>query len=286
MLVERLITTQIGTSDTNILYSSDINADLIKLLQQKYGETCFKRCFIKNIISIEELAPTILDPHRPIGNATITLTFKAQAVVYDTNEVIPAAKIIQIMDNGRIVLKTDIATIMLMPNQLIQHYKVDDIVPVRVVQSRYKVGYKNIAIQAIPFLPLKDETYHFISNAIESPEISKKIEAQYKLISEYDKKSIKLWEDVLFPKKINTANNKFKLTEITKLKGKTGYIYMPIDTSGECYFDENGESDPKLSSVVYQSVQLQLLKNLNLLLDFIAAYGDQPDKKLPWYKIL
>jgi hypothetical protein len=91
---------------------------------------------------------------------------------------------------------------------------------------------------------------------------------------------------LLFPKKLTPENNKFKLTALQKIKGKNGQVYMPFDISGECYFAEGGESDSKLQNVVYQSAQMQLLKNLNLLIDFLTFYGDAPDKKLPWVKIL
>jgi hypothetical protein len=285
MIITKVLTTEIDTRDPSVLYSSDLNADLLRLLAEKFEGRCFKSCFVKKINKILQHSPMILDYHRTEGSGKISIEFEITGVVYDADEVIPEASIIQILENGSMVLKTPETTIMVAPNTKLQRWKTGDTVPVRVLKSKYKPGYKTIAISAIPFTKpvLKvDDMPVFVYFGEETKALDAEIAKVVKQIEEMKTQKFEklLYETVKPPP--TSAGETLKLLSFKDLKPMKEYmvwrhsIMNPKNLEIYAVEIKSDAKNLKPSQEIIVGLKTQLLKDLLTLASLAQAYkGDE-----------
>jgi hypothetical protein len=226
-IIEKFLTTQIDTKDPDILYTLDPTATLKTLLTTRFVNKCFKRCFILEITEIVRYSPFVCEWNRTGGSARIAISFRVNGMQYDKYEVIPDCKIIEIMEDGKILLKNKIAAVMLMPNAKLQSYRVGHIVPVRVYDARYVPNRHLISVQAVPFTPLRLELAVFDiaildeDQKILEPMIARLAEEQARFAAVDAKVAAKITK--LLDPKTPAKHDNFKPIEIKLITG-TGRV--------------------------------------------------------------
>jgi hypothetical protein len=239
---------------------------------------CFKRCFITEIADIIRYSPPICENNRNGGTVRITVNYKIRGIVFDKFEVIPDAKIMKIMEDGKILLRTANAAIMLMSNAKLQKYKVDQIVPVRVYDAKYIPYRKIITVRGIPFIPIKEQDREFDVNITD--EDHKTLEPIYKRIDDemakflkLDKKIQKAWKTLLDPSDFKPPAG-FQEMDIKDVKG-SGKIYRPEWSdigSTTVYFKTEKASQIKNSVHVLRGYTNSILKHLTVANQLAETY--------------
>jgi len=301
MLIDKIITTQIDTKDTSLLYATDIDQMLKEELTKRFKGICFQKCYINEVTKILKHSPMILNHHRNEGAGLISIKFQVKATIYDEGEIIPDAEIIQILENGNMILKTSLATIMLMYNVKLQNWKSKDIVPVRVLRTKYKPGKKSISVQAVPFSIISsqdqiDDVYFYNSTLKHDTHIvDMEIKDEMKILDEMEKKTRTIWTKLLFENSAKPPDGMHKI-EFTNLK-ESGMIWRPLcmdPTDFSCYFKKDFtsvelakqlEKHEKTEDIII-SYKMQILKDLKMINVMNATYNLSEKKSFHWMGIL
>lgn len=286
--IERTFTTQIGSDKTEVLYSTNFPETLKAELTERYVGKCFKYCYIIQVLDIVRHSPVILEWNRNGGNCRIAVTFKVRAIIYDRGEVIPDCKIVEIMDNGKIILRSQYSACILAPNAKLQSFKIGQTVPVRVVNPRYVPGRNNIAVQAIPFVPMNEPDKEFNvqldikenKEALE-PLLARLAEEQEKW-DKLDKKTRDAWNSLLNPPRQKPPAG-FKEIDISKVTG-AGLVLRPewtdLGSTNVWFKPETQEKEFRNSVQVLRGYLNSSIKALNTAVQLANLYD--PKDEEPW----
>lgn len=284
MLIEKVITTQIETKDPTLIYAADQDAAIKKLLTDRFVNKCFKRCFVTEIVEVTNNSPFIFESNRNGGYSRIVVVFKIRGVVYDKFEIVPDAKIIEIMEDGKLILLSKYATIGLAASPKLQNFRKGQMVPVRVVDARYVPQKSLISAQGIPFVPIVDPNLTTFDLGVITkdelkahlPMLIERIEEEQKKFAEREAKIQKKWNDLLTNGKPDKKLLKgYESSEIEILESKTNITvfrpaWMPVgDTT--VYWKPSAEVQEYRNSV-------QVLKGfLNAVLKDLQAANQLAD---------
>jgi hypothetical protein len=282
MIVERTHTTQIEIKDPQILYSVDIKDALKKNLTERYVNKCFKKSFVIEILEIIRYCPPICERERVGGSARVVLTFKFKAIVYDRFEVIPDARIIEIMEDERIICRSKYVSIMLMPNPKLQKYTKGQMIPVRVVNCKYSPMRPTIGAQGIPFVPLRIDTdKEYEVNIVSDDQkllepLIKKYEEEYKRFETLcgSKDVIKNWLEFLGPKQTKPPVN-YNIVDIRRLEGSGMIIrneWTNLDDLNVYFKPEKSEQIIKNSVHVLRGYLNSSIKQLQTASSLVELY--------------
>lgn len=277
MIVEKIISTTIDSADPALLYSPNLTHSLLEQLRKRYVNMCFKHMLITEIKEILEHSPAILNNERNFGSAEFHISFACAGVTYDKYEVIPDAKIVEIQENGNMLLKTEYISAILKNDVRLNHYKVGDKVPVRVWQNRVKPYLKVISATVIPFTPLMEfmpAEVHIAEN-VDLSEVKDLIKAYNKL------PDAERWEELL------SVHHKplkdYKLVELDKITG-SGYIYRPIDMHGTAVYWRE-EKIAQVKNDVVLSLVNDMKKRILTMIAIATEYDYKEAKKSAWVKL-
>jgi hypothetical protein len=295
VFVERQFTTQIDEKDPNVLYSPDMPATLKSILIKMYVGKCFKRCYVTEILEIDEYSPPVLEAMRNGGSARIAVQFRVRGLVYDRFEVIPDAKIVEITETGKMVLRSRHAAIMIAADPRLQHFRVGMIVPVRVVDARYIAYRDTISVSGIPFIPLHllqpEQADEFEVQL--TTEDMHAIEPMLARVADVRKRfetnaSAKHWQDLLDPKKSITDPQRkgFKQVDIAKVRGHGRIVrpeWTPLSDMSVWWQDaKDGKANIKNSATVVKGYLASMLKQLELAISLATQYDWAQEKDSPW----
>ena len=285
--IERPLITQIDTKDPNVLYSTDMKATLKTILTQMYVGKCFKRCYITEIIDIEENSPPVMEAMRNGGTARIAIRFRVRGIVYDQFEVIPDAKIVEIIEDGKMLLRSRNAAIMLAADARLQHFRVGMTIPVRAMESRYIPYRDTISVTGIPFVPVFvpanepfDVNFSADDQALCEPLMTKLREVQTRFGATANHKE---WQDFLDSKPAAMAG--FKQIDFTKVKGRgriTRADWTPLMDTMVAWQDVKDEKTIKNSATVLKGYISAAIKQLELACAMAEQYDWTTEKTAPW----
>jgi hypothetical protein len=284
--IERPLITQIDTKDPNVLYSTDMKTTLKTILTQMYVGKCFKRCYITEIIDIEENSPPVMEAMRNGGSARIAIRFRVRGIVYDMFEVIPDAKIVEIIEDGKMLLRSRHAAIMIAADPRLQHFRVGMTIPVRSMEARYIPYRDTISVTGIPFVPIVQATEPFDVNfsdedhAACEPLLARLREAQKQFEAVPHSKE---WAQLLDPK--SHAIEGFKFVEFNKVRGR-GRIsrsdWTPLMDTTVAWQDVKDEKTIKNSATVLKGYISAAIKQLDLATAMAEQYDWATEKAAPW----
>lgn len=292
VFIERQFTTQIDEKDPNILYSADMPATLKTILTKMYVGKCFKRCYVTEILEISEYSPPVLEAMRNGGSARIAIQFRVRGLIYDRFEVIPDAKIVEITESGKMVLRSRHAAIMIAADPRLQQYRVGMTVPVRVVDSRYIAYRDTISVSGIPFIPLhllqpeQADEFEVQLTAEDTqtvePMLARVVDARKRF---EENAAAKNWRDLLDPIKDNDPKG-YKRLDITKVRGH-GRVMRPewtsLDDTSVWWQDiTDGKVTIKNSATVLKGYLSSMLKQLELAISLSTQYDWAQEKDAPW----
>ena len=214
MIITQDFTTSIAVDDTTIIYSADITNAIRGLLQQMYAGKCFKRCRIIDVTEIVQLGEMVSDPNRNGGDMCVCVKFRVRAVVYDRYEIIPDAQIVEILEDGRMLLKNADASIMITRDPRLARYEKGQTVPVCVNAVRYLPMQSTIVVQGIPFVPIRAPTTEWDVDITDDNKLA--------VVARLEEASIKrpaaAWASLLDPPKEPTMPG-FRLVKVDSISG-------------------------------------------------------------------
>jgi len=288
--IERTLITEIDTKDPNVLYSTDMTATLKTILAQIYVGKCFKRCYITEILDIEDNSPPILEAMRNGGTARIAIRFRIRGIVYDQFEVIHDAKIIEIIEDGKMLLRSRNAAIMIAADPRLQHLRVGMVIPVRAVESRYIPRRDTISVTGIPFVPIFTPAIDPFDVNISSEDITS-CEPLITKLSELQKRFVEIehhkdWQALLDDKHVTPAG--FKLIEFTKIRGRgriTRADWTPVMDTTVAWQEVNDDKVIKNSATVLKGYITHAIKQLELACAMAEQYDWMTEKSAPWVAI-
>lgn len=291
MYIERVFTTQIDTKDPSVLYSTDLKESLRSILTTMYSGRCFKRCFITEILEIVKHSPAVCEWNRTGGSVRIALTFRVRGIIYERFEVIPDAKIIQIMEDGKIVLRSKYAAIILMSNPKLQYFKVGQMVPVRVYETRYVPKRNSVSVQGIPFVPIRAQEDREFEVQITDDD-QKTLEPFYKRLQEekksfdtLDKKTQTAIADLFNPGKQKPPTG-YSAVDITEVRGYGRILrpdWTPLGDTTVWWKSETKEQIIKNSAQVLKGYLNGMTKALNTAIALAELYDLR--SKEPWIDV-
>ncbi len=271
MIIERQFEICIDTSDVAVIYSTDPEQSIKNILTQMFCNKCYKKCYVLEITKILDLGPFTTEDQRNGGSTRNTVSFQVRALVYDKYEVIPDAKIIEIMEDGKILLRSKYAAIMLASSPKLQQFRIGQVVPVLVNASKFIPLRNVITVQGIPFVPLHFEEKEW---TIDITEDDQKILAPlYIKLSEARDEYMKLapkvrksWEDLLDPSR-SVVPKGYRGIDIQKVSGYVTIKYplwVPIGDVTTVYV-----SDPKSESKSKTDIHRTKDNDINVLRGYI-----------------
>lgn len=290
VFIERTHTTQWDTSDPTILYSTDMRATLKTHLTKKYVGKCFKRCYIVDIIDIVKYSPPVLESMRNGGSARIAVQFRIRGVIYDRFEVIPDAKIVEVTESGKLILRSKYASISVAANVKLQPFRVGMTIPVRAYDCGYVPYRDTVSVTAIPFAPKVAPTQTFDvvlsqdDQAQLEPQIArvKELATQFAAHPDHAK-----WRDFLDPK--NKEGDRppldgFKHVELTAVHGSGQIVRPEWSPVGDTrvWWRTAEKRDIKNSVSVLRGYLNSMIKQLELANILATQYDWSTESKSAW----
>lgn len=293
MIINKKINFQIGITESKYLYSTNPDAAILEVLTNMYAKRCHKSCFIVKFINIVKRSPLVSNPYRSGGECSVSVYANVEAVVFDTHEVIPDSEVIEIMDDGTIVLMSETTVTHLSPNPSLGFVKVGMKLPIRVVEASYEPRQKKVSIQGLPFIPVRTshDSIQVHGVAFTAGEL-KDLESIQNNITEVrekiNSKVRKVWEDIMRPTiKESKLPGGYKLVDIDSIPvGKSITIMRPdslIPTVQCLYKDFTSTSTSKVSGInVLKSYLQHTLKYYKTMYELSEHYTVDASTKNIW----
>ena len=162
MIIKKEIEVGIDIQDPINFYSND---NIEYYIKSKYEKRCFKGCYIITVDKILLQSDCVISQESNDGSATLNVLFSATVLVYSEGEILSNCTVVRIdKKSGIIICETDIAYIMLRRTNIFESLKLKQIISVFVGKSKYAPGSDKIAINGIPFLPVKNNVYYLCND--------------------------------------------------------------------------------------------------------------------------
>lgn len=229
MYIKKIIERYIDVESMNDIYVADYNAMYLKLLKQKFLHRCIEEVFVLDILRILKRGNLTCTAKSIEGGTYINIRFEVYALVYNAGEVLFDCKIIQIANNNNIIAKAEYCSVKIENVSTFDIFKEDDILPVIIKTARYPLSDTEIAISAIPLIPIpRNIIYYKVSNIKPFEYKDDEIKAIHTDIKKFDAKAVKFFVELLFPYKIapKLDGKKYSLTELNKIKNGD-IVYIP-----------------------------------------------------------
>jgi hypothetical protein len=270
MLIETRFKIQLEISDIAVIYSTNIDEQLIKILQKKYNGKCFKNTYIIDITKIIDKSPLISNTDRTGGSFNIDIDFLAKCKIYEIGEIIPMAEILEISESGMIFLKTDGVSIGIYPQKGLQELKIKDKIPVIVNDLKYPPMTENIVVAAKPFIPINEPIiwHNIIIKSGDIPKLKKED------LKKEDKKYDKIY-DLLYPITNTITLPKYiKKVNLSELNIDTSYrICQPawLQPYEILIFDKEPKKEFELNKPIHNPVIIQMMINSSIKKERLVA---------------
>ena len=154
-----------------------------------------------------------------IAKVRVYIVVEATVIRYDQYDFITGMKVNKIIQAGKIgnfdmvECRNDHVVALMKVKKGIEHFKVGDIIPIRVGQSMYKIGNQHILVNGYPFLPfVPDQVYYTIDELTDSNKEHYKssilplIERELKRKETLDKKRWETFSKLLHPFKTQPSS--------------------------------------------------------------------------------
>jgi hypothetical protein len=210
MYVNKVLETTIDLFESKDIYTADVETMLIKKLEERYKNKCFKSILITEIIKIIRYSDIKLVDNRLDGAAYINVQFEVKGVILIKGEILTECKVTEIITTG-IIVEHKYAGGLIMPGQKNQIYNIikkGQYIPIIISDVRYNIGQSEISIRGIPFTPLVvKNTYYNINYGLydgEEDKLKQLLEDfnnEIKLHAEIKNKSYEFFKELLYPYK-------------------------------------------------------------------------------------
>lgn len=152
MIITKVIETGLDIKNC-IDACADLEASVLRILENRFVNRCFRGCFITKINHIVRLGECRITQDGQPNFGSVSVAFEVSAIVFSTGEVIHGCKVVKQMKTGMIICSTQIADIIIAPTPAFASIKTGQIIPVRVGMARYNIGSQKVCINGYHYLP-------------------------------------------------------------------------------------------------------------------------------------
>lgn len=276
---------QLSTTDPLVIYSTDQLATYKILLDDLYLHKVFKGCFVTDIYDII-IGKICTEAERTGGSVRITLGCTIEGIIYDINETIYDAEVVNFEKGSSIATMTSSSCdIGLKMDGSIQFIKPGDKIPVVCKNMAYRPLQQKVVIVAVPrskeFVRSINEEIIVTINTI-SPFLMKQLTDVENEIKELDSKSLDAALKVLNKVK---SEPKTAIT-ISELLTNTGRMYSILRNdrigfgSATVLAEETKEHslDDESSDVAMQALISDIIKEKQEIVNFATHVLNNPLK--------
>lgn len=202
----------------------DIDQILIEKIKKRFENKCEGNSLIVKFLEIITRSNCRVSKSRLDGSGDIDVKFKAEAIVYNENDVLNNCEVQKIEKGTKIICKHERAVIVIDTKKILQSLKPGQKIPVKVGSVSYIKGNDKITIYGSPY------TYSYMFNIyianvnniyqedidmlkIKIEQINDELEKHKKI----DKKAYEFFDELLYPF-INKIDYKKELTKNSKNK--------------------------------------------------------------------
>src|SRR6185437_13766976 len=214
----------------------DLDKVIMDKLREKYEGKCEKDSLIVKILGIDKKSFCRLSKSRLDGSGNIDLQFRAEAVVYNNDDILTGCEIQKIEKGNKIICKHEIAVVNIKGNKNLQSLQPKQKITNKIETISYLKGVDKITIYGVPYsYSYKFTLYltNFKSISRENVEILankiKEIDSEREKYKSADKSSTKFFSNLYYPfkesfdspeKKNLIKNSKVELVNIYDLARK------------------------------------------------------------------
>lgn len=252
MFIRKVIQDTIVIKDANEQLM-DQKTIVMDILKQRFENTCYNSCLIKEVTKIIRMGHLIFINSRQKPDAKCDVQFEVRAIQLKKNQIIHECVIKKKAEDGTIICKNDIVAIVIKDNKLLQGVREGDTIITRNKFSGYKItrqetsGRKinraKISVHGFPFIPIFNNKGIIFEVSPFSSRFLKNLLNELKEASKCKKhKNYKYFKSMLYPCKPKTKMlyekkfNTFDKTPIDKVfEKKISFLTFPdfIDPSDE-----------------------------------------------------
>lgn len=294
MIITKILETKIDLSESDQMYSADIDSTIIQKLAERYVNKCYQSVLITNIIKIIRRSSIIMADNRLDGGAYVDVQFEIEGMILVKDEILTGCTIIEIHDNNTtITAEHKYAGIKLQKDPhgvMFKILKIGQKIPIIVQKVRYTPNQSTISVIAIPYTPVKSTNCAYMIQRALNIDDTTKIGFIIDQITVEEKKHIDIskhkmysfFRDILYPFKNNqkfenskiVTEHKYKPVELELkqlLTIKNGTLLYPIEDprhNKRLFWSQNETHIPEYITVVsdmYSAVSEILFKFLMYL---------------------
>lgn len=297
MLIPKIIETRLDIKNINDMYTTNYNSMIMRYLQNKFLNKCYKSILIKKIVQIIRRGRIVCVASSLTGDAYVDVAFEVEGYVFLPNEIIQKCKIEKIIGKDRktMFLETDLCSIQV-DYKTQDIFKIKDEIPVIVKRTRYNINSNKVSILAQDFFPNPIlSTYYVIKNndteaAPDNVDFIDDFQSLKNKLKEYDQEDVEFFIKLAYPYIDESIpyghinGEKMSIDEFDKLsEGDVIYlsdnyldefIFYKIDSHEESILIEMTKQN------LYKHMADMYLLNLYNLIGFLDTYPKSVREKI------
>lgn len=160
MLTKKVLETTLDLYNPKYIYSSDIDAILLKLLNKKYNGMCYKRSYIKEVLQIITRSKITMSTNDFYGS--VHIMFLASVIVYSPGEIISGIKIINKTREGNVQGTNNIVAVEVKYDKILDLYPIGATIPIKVIEAVYMLGKNMITMLGSILSPTPEKNIFYI----------------------------------------------------------------------------------------------------------------------------
>lgn len=239
MQITKIFDIILNIDNINIIFSNNIESQILNLIEQKYLNKCYLESYIIKINKI--LNRSLIESNQNNLNCDfiVYIQFEAECIIYSQNEVILNMEIHENINNN-IIAKNNYIVAMIKNNKDISFLKKGSKIPIIVGKAKFTTGSNKITINSYPFIPIINQSaiYYKINKITddEKNQLNDSIIIYINIEEERKKKILEIknnnwnyFNNLLYPYKNNKSDEnikKYKTIELLSYKYEDSIIYF------------------------------------------------------------
>jgi hypothetical protein len=239
MQITKIFDIILNIDNINIIFSNNIESQILNLIEQKYLNKCYLESYIIKINKI--LNRSLIESNQNNLNCDfiVYIQFEAECIIYSQNEVILNMEIHENINNN-IIAKNNYIVAMIKNNKDISFLKKGSKIPIIVGKAKFTTGSNKITINSYPFIPIINQSviYYKINKITddEKNQLNDSIIIYINIEEERKNKILEIknnnwnyFNNLLYPYKNNKSDEnikKDKTIELLSYKYEDSIIYF------------------------------------------------------------
>ena len=275
MQITKIFDIILNIDNINIIFSNNIESQILNLIEQKYLNKCYLESYIIKINKI--LNRSLIESNQNNLNCDfiVYIQFEAECIIYSQNEVILNMEIHENINNN-IIAKNNYIVAMIKNNKDISFLKKGSKIPIIVGKAKFTTGSNKITINSYPFIPIINQSviYYKINKITddEKNQLNDNIiiyinveEERKKKILEIKNNNWNYFNNLLYPYKNNKSDENIK-------KDKTIELLSYKYEDSIIYFNQEINLSEKLISINNDAKNYLEDRSFNILYNLFKKY--------------